>query len=71
MMTSMTTKNVFLIAVDCLRADHMGCIGKGDLTPNIDKLAEDALVFRTAFANGLRTNQSCMHAVVARATSFV
>ena len=49
---------VFLITVDCLRADHVGCIGDGSLTPNIDKLARDGLVFTRAFANGPGTNQS-------------
>ena len=51
-------KYVFLITVDCLRADHVGCIGDTDLTPNIDKLARDGIVFTKAFANGPGTNQS-------------
>lgn len=44
--------------MDCLRADVVGCIGGGNSTPNIDKLAENSLVFRRAFANGPGTNQS-------------
>lgn len=51
-------KRVFLITVDALRADHVGCIGGGDLTPNIDKMAENGLLFTRAFANGPGTNQS-------------
>ena len=51
-------KRVFLITVDCLRADHVGCIGGGNLTPNIDRLAKDSVVFTRAFANGPGTNQS-------------
>ena len=51
-------KRIFLITVDCLRADHVGCIGGGNLTPNIDRLARDSLVFTRAFANGPGTNQS-------------
>jgi len=51
-------KYVFLITVDCLRADALGCIGGGNLTPNIDKLAKEGLLFRRAFANGPGTNQS-------------
>jgi len=51
-------KRIFLITVDCLRADHVGCIGDGNLTPNIDRLARDSLVFTRAFANGPGTNQS-------------
>jgi arylsulfatase A-like enzyme len=41
-----------------LRADHIGCIGGGNLTPNIDRLARDSLIFTKAFANGPGTNQS-------------
>ena len=51
-------KRIFLITVDCLRADHVGCIGGGNLTPNIDRLARDSIVFTRAFANGPGTNQS-------------
>lgn len=39
----MKIKRVFLITVDCLRADHVGCIGQGRLTPNIDRLARDGI----------------------------
>lgn len=51
-------KNVFLITVDCLRADHVGVIGGGRLTPHVDKIAEEGVVFSRAFANGPGTNQS-------------
>jgi len=51
-------KHVFLITVDCLRADHVGCIGGGKLTPNIDQLARESILFTRAFANGPGTNQS-------------
>jgi len=51
-------KRIFLITVDCLRADHVGCIGGGKLTPHIDKLAREATVFTRAYANGPGTNQS-------------
>ena len=51
-------RRVILITVDCLRADHIGCIGGGNLTPNIDRLARDSIVFTRAFANGPGTNQS-------------
>jgi arylsulfatase A-like enzyme len=50
---------VFLITVDCLRADFVGSIGGGtNFTPNIDMLAKDSVVFTRAFANGPGTNQS-------------
>lgn len=51
-------KRVILITVDCLRADAVGYIGGGGLTPNIDKLAKNSLVFTRAFSNGPGTNQS-------------
>lgn len=51
-------KYIFLITVDALRADHVGCIGGGNLTPNIDKIAKTGLLFSRAFANGPGTNQS-------------
>jgi len=51
-------ERVILITVDCLRADHVGCISGGNLTPNIDKFAENSIVFTRAFANGPGTNQS-------------
>lgn len=51
-------KYVFLITVDCLRADALSCIAEGRLTPNIDRLAEDSVLFTRAFANGPGTNQS-------------
>jgi len=51
-------KYVFLITVDCLRADYVGCIGGGNLTPNIDRLAKESMVFTRCFANGPGTNQS-------------
>lgn len=51
-------KHVFLITVDCLRADYVSCIGGGNLTPNIDRFAKDGTVFTKAFANGPATTQS-------------
>jgi len=51
-------KRIFLITVDCLRADVVGCIGGGNLTPYIDRFAQKSLLFERAFANGPGTNQS-------------
>jgi arylsulfatase A-like enzyme len=52
-------KCIFLITVDCLRADFVGSVGGGtNFTPNIDMLAKDSVVFTRAFANGPGTNQS-------------
>lgn len=45
------TKNVILISLDTLRADHLGCYGYAlDTSPGIDKLAEDSAVFLNTFA---------------------
>lgn len=51
-------KRIFLITVDCLRADHVNCIGGGGLTPRIDKLAKNSAIFLKTFSNGPGTNQS-------------
>ncbi|HEX9641605.1 MAG TPA: sulfatase [Candidatus Krumholzibacteria bacterium] len=44
-------KNLLLIAIDTLRADHLGCYGHDRATsPSIDILATDGLRFETAIA---------------------
>ena len=49
-------KNIILITVDCLRADHLGCMSyKKNITPNIDALANDGILFTNAIANGYNT----------------
>jgi len=43
--------NIILIAIDTLRADHLGCYGYPRTTsPNIDQLAHDSIIFENAFA---------------------
>jgi len=43
--------DIVLITLDAARADHFSCYGyKRRTSPNIDRLAEDSLVFRNAFA---------------------
>jgi len=43
--------NVLLITLDTTRPDHLGCYGYKDAsTPNIDRLAEQAVVFTQAIA---------------------
>lgn len=45
------TKNVILISLDSLRRDYIGVYnGKKDFTPNIDKLADDSVVFENAYS---------------------
>ncbi|MFX1554329.1 MAG: sulfatase-like hydrolase/transferase, partial [Promethearchaeota archaeon] len=49
--------NIILLTIDCLRADHVGCLGyPRPTTSYIDRLAEGAgVVFRQAVANGPKT----------------
>ncbi len=42
--------NIFLIVVDALRADALGCYGNHENTPNLDAFAKEAHVFKTAWA---------------------
>jgi phosphoglycerol transferase MdoB-like AlkP superfamily enzyme len=49
-------KNVILISVESLSASFVGAYGARDgLTPNIDALARDGLLFERVFATGTRT----------------
>jgi len=54
----MKNKNIVLITIDALRASDVGCIGGGNLTPNIDKLAQKSVLFKEAISNGPGTPQS-------------
>lgn len=52
-------KNVLLVTVDSLRADHVGYHGYDrDTTPNLDSMAESSHVFTNAFSNGCSTRRS-------------
>ena len=49
-------KNVILITVDTLRADHLGCYGYSrDTSPFLDKLAKDGVLFRDAVVQWPKT----------------
>ena len=49
-------KNVVLISVESLSAEYLGIYGnKKNLTPYLDKLAEESVVFDKFFATGTRT----------------
>jgi arylsulfatase len=49
--------NVLLIAIDTLRADHLGCYGYPRPTsPHIDVLARQSVVFEQAFATSIPTH---------------
>ncbi len=44
-------RNVILISLDTLRADHLGAYGyKRPTSPNMDKLASESVLFRNAYA---------------------
>jgi len=44
-------KNVILITISTLRADHVSCLGfERDTTPNFDNFGEENILFRNAFA---------------------
>lgn len=49
-------KNVVLITVESLSAEYVGAYGNaGGLTPNLDRIASQGLVFDNLFATGTRT----------------
>src|SRR5690348_13018415 len=49
--------DVFLVTIDTLRADHVGCFGdKSIRTPAIDSLCRDGLRFANAFTASSITN---------------
>ena len=51
--------DIVLITLDAARSDHFSCYGYGrPTTPNIDRLAEESLVFTNAFALVPNTRQS-------------
>jgi len=42
---------IILVMVDALRADALSCYGNGEIkTPNVDALASDSVLFKTAFS---------------------
>jgi arylsulfatase A-like enzyme len=50
--------NVILIVIDTLRADHIGAYGyEKDTSPNIDKLAEEGILFKNMIAQSSWTKQ--------------
>ncbi len=47
---------IVFIAIDTLRADHLSCYGyQRPTSPNIDKLAQEGVLFSNAFAPGIPT----------------
>jgi len=55
-------RHFFLITIDTLRADHVGCYGyKASETPALDALAADGVRFTQAFTHSPITNTSHIH----------
>ena len=51
--------NILLVTIDSLRADRLGSYGyKRDLTPEMDRLASEGVVFDNAWANAPSTHPS-------------
>ncbi len=49
-------RQVFLITIDTLRADHLGCMGyPRDVSPTIDRLAAEGVLFTQAYASSSTT----------------
>jgi len=49
--TAAKRPNVLLITLDTTRADHLGCYGyERDTSPNLDRLAAEALLYERAFS---------------------
>ena len=54
--TSKDKPNIILITIDALRSDHLSCYGyQRDTSPNIDRLAEEGVVFDNCFATSSGT----------------
>ncbi|RRJ29478.1 sulfatase [Halocatena pleomorpha] len=52
-------KNIVLLSVDALRADHLTCYGYGErTTPNIDTLASNSLHFENAYSTSSHTREA-------------
>jgi arylsulfatase len=52
-------KHVFFIVIDALRADHLGCYGyKVPTSPTIDRLADEGIIFKNAYATASNTLES-------------
>jgi len=52
-------KNIIFITIDCLRADHLHCAGyKKNITPELDFLAKNGVLFTQAIANAPYTPYS-------------
>ena len=54
-----TGPNIIFITIDTLRPDHLGCYGyHRNTSPNIDRFAEDAMLFDNCFSHAPETRLS-------------
>ncbi len=54
--TTASRQNVLLVTMDTTGRKHMGCYGYSrDTTPNLDLLAEEALLFEDSYSSGCKT----------------
>lgn len=44
-----SVRNVIVVVIDALRSDRVGALDGGNLTPNLDKLADSGTIFKNAF----------------------
>jgi arylsulfatase A-like enzyme len=52
-------RDVIILSIDCVRADRLGCYGYSKpISPNIDRLAAESLLFENAYAAGTNTGHS-------------
>lgn len=59
-------KNIVLVTIDSLRQDYLGCYGyKKNISPNIDRLAQEGVLFEQAIAQGSWTIPSLLSIVTA------
>jgi arylsulfatase A-like enzyme len=57
--TTLSGKNLIIILIDALRADHLGCYGyQRNTSPFIDSLAKQGMVFEKFFSNSSFTRES-------------
>jgi len=60
--------NVIFLTVDTLRADHLGCYDYfRNTTPNIDKVAEDGVLFKNSFSSAIATGPSYTSMITGKA----
>lgn len=52
-------RNVVLLSIDALRADHLSCYGYDrETTPNLDRFAEEAVLYENAFSASSHTREA-------------